>query len=85
MVVQSVACVGRWFQSLIVQRKNESLKMVVSQVGYLKLCEQDLVVQSVCGVDHTILCGMLSDHSTLLQMERHLPFSFPFLKSCFCR
>ena len=39
-------------------------------------------VQGVCDVDYTFLCGMLSDHSTLFQMERHLPFSFPFLKSC---
>ena len=42
---------------------------------------QDLVVEGVC-VDHTILCGMHSDYSTLFRMERHLPFSFPFLKSC---
>ena len=41
-----------------------------------------LVVQSVCGFDHTILCCMSSDHSTLFQMEGHLPFPFPFLKSC---
>ena len=28
-------------------------------------------MQGVCGVDHTILWGIHSDHSSLLQMERH--------------
>ena len=51
MVVHSVACVGRRFQSLIVRGKNESL--VVAQVDFLKRCEPLVLVSFSCSTSVT--------------------------------